>query len=284
MDTTPEQVDPDEEMRSLAGKLHARSMSDWETRKKSHAGGGDDDDAAEEDSDDDEEAKLHQRSAAARKTATEDIRIKEAMAKFDAETGQTRKTADDLLGSDKAQSVAEAVQYDFLSGPLGLGWWAQSTQVRGLGVSMEAPESYGAEDVIGIVVDGVNQLVSFYKNRNFCFSVPNVISNLVPNRVKFLPAVTMVSGCVVTSDVSYNRHTLVYADLIMKNRAEGGQISQNDTTRSGSKAGNSSGKKSAGPKNKSKKGEEDDKTEQDGSEAQRTAEEDEEDEGEIRFD
>jgi hypothetical protein len=80
---------------------------------------------------------------------------------------------------------------------------------------MEAPERFGEGDVIGIVVDGFNCVVSFFKNRTYSFSVQGVL----PQHSILMPAITLIPGSVVSGDYSYARTSLIYADVSMRVRA-----------------------------------------------------------------
>jgi hypothetical protein len=59
----------------------------------------------------------------------------------------------------------------FLSGPFGIGWWAHSTHIRGLGVTADANCSYGPGDVVTVALDPRNRALHFFRNRRLAATI-----------------------------------------------------------------------------------------------------------------
>jgi hypothetical protein len=97
---------------------------------------------------------------------------------------------------------------------LGLGWWANSTDIRGLGVSLTTAETYAENDVVCLALDFLNGQLYAFKNRRLMahgpFRAPCAL----------LPAVTLVAGTRIRVDETLTRSSVTYVDEYVTRRAE----------------------------------------------------------------
>jgi hypothetical protein len=103
-----------------------------------------------------------------------------------------------------------------VGGEDGVGWWAHSGSVKGLGVATELKDGYGRGDIICVAVDALNRQLYFFKNRRFvgnCAFRP-------PAHGRLVPAVTLIAGCRIGVDETMSRTCVPYVDEYVRGRAE----------------------------------------------------------------
>lgn len=117
-----------------------------------------------------------------------------------------RRHAASIFKVSRRTRAYVAREGSYISGPYGIGWWAYSNSLRGLGVEHELPEESVLQegDLVTFVVDGMNNLLHLFHNRSFCHSVrlPEA------STTGYVPAVTLVAGCRI--DVEYVGTRLPY--------------------------------------------------------------------------
>ena len=121
--------------------------------------------------------------------------------------------SDPKLTPGEVQSLSDRMRGEFVSCAFGIGWWSRSTQIRGMGHSVEADEPYGPRDIIGVVVDDENKMLTFYRNRNPVASLP------IDTSLTYVPAITLIAGCSVYIDTDFKRSSLAYVDAYMKEKS-----------------------------------------------------------------
>lgn len=102
----------------------------------------------------------------------------------------------------------------YISGPFGIGWWAHTSSIRGLGqqVDVGAENVLSEGDLVLFLVDGVNHALHIFHNRSFVTSIR------IDTSVAYVPAVTLVAGC--RFDVEFFGHTsLAYVTKWWEERA-----------------------------------------------------------------
>jgi hypothetical protein len=101
-----------------------------------------------------------------------------------------------------------------IGGDNGIGWWAQSCEIRGLGYSIPTSEAFDENDVVCLALDHLNGQLYAFKNRRLLACAPF----RAPARL--VPAVTLVAGTRVRCDETMSRTTVAYVDEYISLRAE----------------------------------------------------------------
>jgi hypothetical protein len=118
-----------------------------------------------------------------------------------------------------SDDIEEILRGSFISGKHGIGWWSNGPMVRGMDRDTEfttdvGSRGYGAGDLVSVVLDGVNEEISFFVNRQFAGSTR------LEKLHRYRLAITMVKGSKVSVDYTYPRTHLNYVDYHMKKRAQ----------------------------------------------------------------
>ena len=103
----------------------------------------------------------------------------------------------------------------YLGGELGIGWWAHTPYIRGLGIQAESADVLKEGDLVAFVIDGLNDQLHMFHNRSHSISVPLKCSD---SSNMYLPCITLVAGCVVTSEYCCVPQ-LQYVDTYIRGRA-----------------------------------------------------------------